>query len=96
MYDMKEYKNEEDFNFETVHKFLFQDEKGRELEVAFEAYKTVLADTPILGINMISIIRTDTNQGVSVPDTLYRSFHETALVKISENDKDISDYLPAY
>ena len=96
IYDLKKYERTENFEHEPTHKFLYQDEKGRELVVCFEEYTTVLAQTPVIGLNMLSIVRSDTYESVEVSELLHRRFHEEALVKISETSTAISENLPSW
>ena len=95
-YDLKNYEKTENFDYQPNHRFTYQDEKGRELIVTFEEYTTVLAETPVIGLNMLAIVRADTYEVAEVEDNLYRRFHEEALVKISETSTAISENLPSW
>lgn len=93
-YQMKRYEKTQTFEEEFVHKFLWQDEHGKELVAVFEAIPGL--EAPVLGLTVLSIARTDTFENVSVPEGLYREMLEMALVKISENEKDLLENVPAW
>ena len=94
--NLKNYEKTENFDYQPNHKFTYQDEKGRELIVTFEEYTTVLAETPVIGLNMLAIVRADTYEVAEVGESLFRRFHEEALVKISETSTAISENLPSW
>lgn len=95
-FDLRNYKKDETFHGEVLHKFLFQDEPGREIQATFEAFKSVDREAPGIALVMRSLIRTDTSEAISVPELVFKSIHEKVLVKICSEDPEIQDCVPAW
>ena len=72
------------FEEEFLYKLRWQDEQGKALEATFEMIPSL--EHAALGIHLICIIRTDSNESVEVEEWLFRSMLETAVHKIAEQD----------
>ena len=94
LYKTKNFRKVDTFENDACFKLLLEDEDGKQIEATFEPFRWL--DQPVLGLHLLSIIRTDTNEAIEVDEGLFRHLYETALFRISESDKDLMENVPAW
>ena len=97
-YNMRSYHHTPSYNNDGVklHTLVFEDEDGKQIQTCFEAFKSYGSDMPVMGLRLLSVARKDSNQSISVPDWLEEAFYGQALQRLSENDHELLDEVPAW
>jgi len=69
-YYNRKYERVAGYSGESLHRFTLEDEQGMRLIACFEAYKTSVSEAPIMGLKLLSLIREDTGEAVTVNPAL--------------------------